>query len=276
VTDQIECPSCGEPLVPTATSCPVCLRSRTAREITKALRDQRPSAKIKKTLTGASLWRTLLGLAVLGGGYYAHTHNLLPSGESGARAQRILMGKRAAKRDINMANANPEALEAARQEAKIMQERETAAQKVASIGSQQAIAQKIIDEHRQEAEEQLAKDQDTWHIFGRVYELTTLVPISEVRITFDGPDGPKRVRTDDRGEYKVTLPALKSGGYRIRARHRRYTAKYLDEMSPPYHTQSLKRRQDELELMQTATVLHVPISLAEDETERRHNLILAR
>ncbi len=251
---DISCPGCGESIDVNSSQCPVCLRERSAREITRMIRESKTSNKLTAFFTSRSLWNTIFGLATIGLAIFAHQKGWISKG----RIRQL---------------TNPEVPQTAA---------EPAPAGVPAPRNMEVVAAMALMPSANGAaaknEEAAEKKPELWHIHGKVYDLVSLKPISGTRITFRDryTDKKYRTRSNKRGRYTVKLPPLKDGGYIISVRHRRYGSKYIEEGRPAYHQMSLRRRKAELETLANLNVLHVPISLPEGENDLLHNLILSR
>lgn len=253
----IRCPSCDEPIDVNASQCPVCLRERSAREITRMIRAAKPAAKFAAFITSRSLWNTIFGLATIGMAVFAHQKGWISKGRV-----RRLINQEVPQRIVE----KPAPLGIpARRNMEVM-----AAAPLKAAASANGAA-----ERRQEA---AVKKPALWRIHGKVYDLVSLKPIPGARIVFldKFTDEKYRTRSNKRGHYTVKLPPLAEGGYAVSVKHRRYGAKYLEEMRPAYHQMSRRRRQDELAALADLTILHMPILLPEGQSDLQHNLILTR
>ena len=124
-----------------------------------------------------------------------------------------------------------------------------------------------------------AKAEASWTVEGRVYDLADLSPIAGARLRFRDRTSSRNTvvaSTDDKGRYRVSLRALKEGGYQLSIRHPVYGDRFLEDISPAFSGQTRQARLDALPLFDSGDILHVPILLGADERSLRHDLVMRR
>ncbi|MDE2141934.1 MAG: carboxypeptidase regulatory-like domain-containing protein [Elusimicrobia bacterium] len=69
-----------------------------------------------------------------------------------------------------------------------------------------------------------------WKLRGRVYDLTTLKPLSGCQLTFVDVETNRNIhtRTDAEGRYRALVPSLPDRGYALKAEKSGYSLNYLD------------------------------------------------
>ena len=81
-----------------------------------------------------------------------------------------------------------------------------------------------------------------WIFEGTVYDLITLKPVAGASLMFVSGNRDYPIETNSRGVYRVRLPAMRRGGYRLIVDHEEYLSDYFDEVRPPYYKRSLAYR----------------------------------
>jgi hypothetical protein len=81
-----------------------------------------------------------------------------------------------------------------------------------------------------------------WEFEGQIYDMLTLTPIPGVEMTFYSDDGNQQTKSGKGGRYRMRLPALRAGGYRLVADHPDYADEYFDDAGADYRKMSLKQR----------------------------------
>ncbi len=115
-----------------------------------------------------------------------------------------------------------------------------------------------------------------WRISGRTYDLLSLKSVPEAKISFTHARTGEtfRAKTDAAGNFEIILPPVSEGGYKVSVSRKGYSKDFLEEMDPPYHSQSLSRRKDSLELLSQSAMLHVPILLGSPREGARYDMAL--
>lgn len=87
---------------------------------------------------------------------------------------------------------------------------------------------------------------ESWVFSGRLYDLMNLRPVYEATLMFRDSRGKAggKVITGDDGGYRLSLPALESGGYWLTIEHPDYLDKYIEEVEPPLHTMPRDQRRN--------------------------------
>ncbi|MBI5200107.1 MAG: carboxypeptidase regulatory-like domain-containing protein [Elusimicrobia bacterium] len=95
-----------------------------------------------------------------------------------------------------------------------------------------------------EVEEVVPESKEKWTFEGRIYDMITLRPVYAAEVRLQSKDGkPQTAQTDERGRYKLEVPALDGGSYQLTVVHPDYDSKkYFDEISPPYKELELMER----------------------------------
>jgi len=81
-----------------------------------------------------------------------------------------------------------------------------------------------------------------WEFEGQVYDILTLKPVPGVEMTFYSDEGNQQTKSGETGRFKMRLPALKSGGYRLVADHPDYSDEYFDDAGAGFRKMPLKQR----------------------------------
>jgi len=82
----------------------------------------------------------------------------------------------------------------------------------------------------------------SWDFEGQVYDMLTLKPVPGVEMTFYSDEGNHQTKSGKDGRYRISLPGLRSGGYRLQADHPDYADEYFDDPGSALRKAPLKQR----------------------------------
>mgnify|MGYP001582582231 CR=1 FL=1 len=87
-----------------------------------------------------------------------------------------------------------------------------------------------------------------WIFEGTAYDHLTTKGVYGVKLMFidDLGNNKARIETDDQGGFRVSLPAIASGGYTLRLEHDDYSSKYVDDLDATGGLRSADLKQREL------------------------------
>jgi len=243
---KVFCPSCRTALEAFETTCPQCMRERTPAELEAAQGDDAMpmggDAPQKSSLGGILM--ILIGIGVLGGMGYLYTQGRLGFLNITAR-------DKARDAADNNASAAP---------------KKTGAQALeGAIAAQAAV------------EVQTPEKSTKWVVGGEVYDLLSLNPVRGAVLVFTDRLKGKRyeTKTNSKGRYTIKLPKLKNDGYDLEVRHRSYRKGIYLEEDParPFKNQDRASRYETHETFRRS-IVHAPLTPAEDETLVRHDLAM--
>jgi pyruvate/2-oxoglutarate dehydrogenase complex dihydrolipoamide acyltransferase (E2) component len=241
---KVECPGCHTELDPTNTNCPVCLRPRSRKELLAGLAQTRKPAPTR--------WGRVLGGIVLGGlaGFAGLVYLNRPAPPP-APAPNPAAAPPAPAAPAPAAAATPDTSGAAR----------VVVQQTPLASAAPAAEEEPQDEAPAAPRARKAARPKGWLVEGSVYDLLSLKPVPGAKIVFQDKNSGAMVTavTDAGGRYKADLPKVVEGGYEVTIARRGYSSEYLEEMSPPYRSQSRGRRLEAAEELQQSAVLHVPL-----------------
>lgn len=81
-----------------------------------------------------------------------------------------------------------------------------------------------------------------WDFEGQIYDMLTLKPVPGVEMTFYSEEGNHQTKSGNDGRFKLRVPGLKTGVYRLITDHPDYVEDYFDDIEGSYRKQSLKKR----------------------------------
>lgn len=248
----VTCPGCQTELDPSNTNCPVCLRPRSRKEILAGLSGTRRPAPTR--------WgRLLLGLVLLGGLGYA-----------GQRLWQMPAPPPPPPEPAAPAPAAPVPAPAPEAQAPAPAP-DGAPRPTATVASPAPKLQPSSGEEDAspaKKRRRAAPKPSGWKVEGQVYDLFSLKPLPNTRIVFQDKNtgDAHSASTDGKGRYALYLPKVRDGGYEVTVARRGYSDTFLEEMAPPYRSQSAQRRQEAADQLSESAVLHVPL-LPEYEAE---------
>lgn len=281
---SIACPACQTSLEPGAGSCPVCLRPRPRSEIFRTLR------QAQRDLSQRRRRPQILLLSALAIGALAYGIRHLPPGAL-ERLKAALIPKEEHQRVILDEHGIPQeqplpALPARRGWRRPGAGTAHAPHAHADTRFLPGDGQTFPDAPRRAPARSPAPKQTLarpaagesafWTLRGAVYDLMDLRRVQGARIIFRNKISGKEfpVKSDSNGIYRAMLPRLRDGGYEISVRRQDYRPDFLEEMQPPYKSQSRARREEAASLMRTTRMLHVPLLPDASKRELRYDLIL--
>ena len=275
----IPCPGCRTDLEPSATVCPICLRPRGKIEITRAyaaLREmERQRRKRPFVIAGYALAAGAASWLI----YRYH----------GPIAETVVAAKARAGRFVeeSMASADPaenrapaHPLEAA-PEAAIPPLSSGSPSTPARIETAPTRTLEANASRRSSRVEDLplpAFDPSSqWVLYGRVYDLITLLPVSDVQLAFtaNGSGMGGGCRSDANGRFAAVLQRLTQGSYELRASRLGYASAALYESDIPYAALPPSERRDMARSAQAGDVSLPPLTDISGEGSIRRDVFLA-
>jgi len=261
------CPGCHSEIDPSSTSCPVCMRPRSRREIIQSIiAIQQAPTRRRRTAARAAV----LGVILAAAGFFGWRAraDLLDRALRAKASIPAWMGKSHDVLGLSGSDAPQPAPPAA------------GLQSLAQPGPDHAAAPdagRLPPPAPAAAETPAAAPaRSDWSVRGLVYDLFTLKPVAGARVTFTSRESGQVIvtRSDAAGRYSLLLPRVSAGGYDITVRHGRYQQTYLEENEPPYRSMSDERRQEAASQLLQSAVLHVPFLPAPEEETVEHDLVL--
>ncbi len=261
------CPGCHSEIDPSSTSCPVCMRPRSRREIIQSIIAIRQAPTRRRRMAARTAF---FGVVLTATGFF------------GWRARADLLDR------VLQAKASITAWMGKSHDVLGLSEHDAPPSAPPAAGSQSP-AQPVPDHAAAPDARRLppptpaaagtpaaAPARNDWSVRGLAYDLFTLKPVAGAQVSFTSRDSGEvfRARSDAAGRYGLRLPRVSSGGYDIAVRHIRYQQIYLEENEPPYRSMSGERRQEAASQMLQSAVLHIPFLPAPEEQTVEHDLVL--
>ncbi|HXT01155.1 MAG TPA: carboxypeptidase-like regulatory domain-containing protein [Elusimicrobiota bacterium] len=276
--ETIPCPGCRTALEPSATVCPICLRGRGKLEIIRAYATLREMEKQRKKRPFVIAGRVLAAAAI--GGLLFRYHEPVLSAASAAQssvskfANDMLYPPGPARPAVGTPPPAPETRPAPANDSG------PAAAPAASASAPGVAAPPVpAKPARREKVEDLPLppfDPATqWVIYGRVFDLITLLPVENVQFNFRQNGGFGNAVSDAEGRFSVALVrAQDDRGYEIHAVRTGYAPAILAEPDIPYARLTLAQRRDIVRSAQDGDVS--PPRLSDDgENSMRRDIYLA-
>jgi hypothetical protein len=266
--------------------CPVCLRPRGKLEITKAYGEMRLADKQRRRRPFVAAGYLLAAGAAGGLAYRFREPMIAATVSARARLGRLV--------SLSMDSADPAADRAAAPSLEARPEASTppaapappAAPVFAPVSSTPILAAAVKSDRRPARVEDLPLptiDADTqWVLYGRVYDLITLLPVPDAPLDFKISQGegsatmpPTSVRSDRDGRFAVELRRLSEGSYEIRASREGYSSPVLYEPDIPYARLDLATRREIVRGAQDDDMTLPPLTDVAGELRVRRDLFLA-
>jgi hypothetical protein len=283
----IPCPGCRTALEPSATVCPICLRPRDKKEIIRAYATLRAMEKQRRlrpfVLAGYVLAAGATGCLL----YRYHEPIIAASISARASASRFV--------DLSMDTADPAvsraaALTPAPAQTPVPAQTPSGApsspaappQVPRPVALTQTSPVEVAGSRANVADLPLpAFDPAThWVFYGRVYDLTTLLPVPNAQLAFTAIQGDNRgsagiVRSDADARFSITLPRLAEGSFEIRSSRSGYAAPALYESDIPYASLPLADRRDIVRSAQDGDMTLASLKDVAGESSVRRDIFLA-
>ena len=258
------CPGCHSEIDPSSTSCPVCMRPRSRREIIQSIIAIRQApARRKRAVARVAV----LGIVLAAAGFFGWRARagLLDRALQAKASITAWMGKSHDVLGLSGSDAPPPAAGP-----------QSPAQPVPDPAAAPDAGRLPPPTPAAAGTPAAVPARNDWSVRGLVYDLFTLKPVAGARVTFTSRESGQVIvaRSDAAGRYGLRLPRVSSGGYDVAVRQKRYQQTYLEENEPPYRSMSGERRQEAASQLLQSAVLHVPFLPAPEEETVEHDLVL--